>query len=711
MSKARLLLPGLLLLLAGLLAIVPTGRAQAPTSSRYAFADTTLLRDTLGLRFDRLFETADSLRMLPDSLRAHIIRYRLSMTRLVAMADSMGVPVDSVGVMIARELFNPFAAGNAAPSRTLFRYTSEYSIVRSTSNWVNGGDLQLLRGKLNLINNTVINMNRNDAGGRLSLRQTRSSSTDASWRMSSNLSLGGRAVISGYDQFDPGSIDNQQETKSDFQVSAKSRQQYSRGLTSELNLFAGLLNLENVGQIKRGITGDVNGRVRATRGSWFSNDLSGALNGNLAHTRRPSATTTLNTQDLAGSLRGVLQLYPQSRVGFSMNYSARHSGVETPTEADTVNRLITSSAAADGTLKLRVDNDRYLNLTGNVGTTENPLSGTRVDVGYRAEARWSHGPWAMDADYADGTRESEFVRRGNTPAYVDPAVDRRASVRITRPLGPKLVAEVRGDISLSQSRPRSLEAGEATPTTPRDSYRQSYRIEGRYNATQKFTTRLAMEVGLARSINIPAASTANNTDTRTYRGEWNWSYRLLRGFTASQTNVVLADYQFYPFAPERNDLSLDYNMLTNLNATITPRLSIELIHNARQQPSGEWRILSDGSGVMLPADENRNYTLRSRVLWQPSRALSFQLTPEYQAIDRTGTVAGVESPTRTSRRLTFSGGVNLDVALGRRGKIQGGVNRSFTSDQATRYSSGVPQPSPVAEQDYWNGSLQLSWEL
>ena len=40
--------------------------------------------------------------MLPDSLRAQIIRFRLPLRRLVSMADSMGVPVDSVGAVIAR---------------------------------------------------------------------------------------------------------------------------------------------------------------------------------------------------------------------------------------------------------------------------------------------------------------------------------------------------------------------------------------------------------------------------------------------------------------------------------------------------------------------------------------------------------------------------------------------------------------------------------
>jgi hypothetical protein len=218
-------------------------------------------------------------------------------------------------------------------------------------------------------------------------------------------------------------------------------------------------------------------------------------------------------------------------------------------------------------------------------------------------------------------------------------------------------------------------------------------------------------VGLTRSINLPASSTSNNTDTRSYRGEWRWSYRLMRGLTASQTNTIVSDYQFYPFAPERNSLALDYNAVTNVNAVLTPRLTVELSHNARQQPYGDWRVLDDGSGVLLPANESTNYTLRSRVTWSPSPALSLLLTPEYQASDRTGTVGGEEAPTLTSRRLNFTGAANINVPVGNRGNLTGTVGRTFSSDRTTTYSQGLPQASPLAEQDYWNGSLQFSWEL
>jgi hypothetical protein len=115
--------------------------------------------------------------------------------------------------------------------------------------------------------------------------------------------------------------------------------------------------------------------------------------------------------------------------------------------------------------------------------------------------------------------------------------------------------------------------------------------------------------------------------------------------------------------------------------------------------------------VLLPADESLNYTLRAQVVWAVTHGLSVRLLPEYLASDRTGTTNGVETPTRSTRRLGLGGGVNLDIALGTRGHLQGDISRQFTDDRSTTYRNGVPQPSPLAEQDFWNGSLGLTWDL
>ena len=707
MKPIRRLVPAALVLLAGLGSSVLPGRAQAP-SGRFAFADTTLLRDTLGLRFERLFQTADSLQMLPDSLRSMMIRYRLPMRRLIAMADSMGVPVDSVGDVITRERFNVFA--NGAEPRTNFKYTSTYTIAKNSSVWENGGEYSRSRGNLLLNNSTTISMQRTTAGGRLSLLQNRASRSEANWKLTPNFSAGGQASLSGFDQVDPSlATSNEGERKSEFQLSTRTRQRPSRDFTSELNLLAGYLDLKNVSQVKRGLSSDLNGRVRSLAGNWFSHDLTGDLNGNLSRTRRPVSTTTLGTSDFSATGRGALLMFQASPIGLAVNYNARKTRVETPTEVDTVQRLITSGSGADATLRFRVDNDRYLNVTGNLGTNTT-LQGSRRDKGARAQGRWAEGPWALDTDYADLIGNSNYPRRNGSFGYREVQDNRTANATLTRPVGTRITAKLTTSVSLSQYRSQAL-ADSAQPPTPRDNYRQSYRVEALYNGGEKLNTGVALDVSLTRAVNLPSTATSNNTDTRAYRAEWRWSYRMLRGLTASQSNTVEADYESFPFASERNDVTLDYNSVTTLAAIITPRLTVGITHNARQQPHGDWAVLPDGTAALLPSDENLNYTLRAPVTWSPSPVLSFTLTPEYTASDRNGTTNGIEAPARRSRRLNLAGGANVNMKLARKGLLTGSINRTFSSDRSTTFLNGLPQASPLSEQDFWNGSLQLSWEL
>jgi hypothetical protein len=473
MKALRRLAPALLALACALAAGLLPRHADAQTAGRFAFADTTLLRDTLGLDFSRLFETADSLQMLPDSLRAQMIRYRLPIPRLVTMADSMGVPVDSVGPAIRRESFNPLSFGATATPRTDFRYSSGYNFGKTNTTWSNNSDYSYARGTLFLRNGTEIVLERNTNGGRLSLRQTRNSSSEAGWKVSPGVSLGGRATLSGYDSSDPNSTTNEGETKSDVQLSSRMRQQLRRDLQSELNVFAGYLDLKNFSLVKRGLSSDANGRLRFTRGDWLSHDLTGGMNGNLSRTRRPSSSTTLRTSDLSSTLRGALQVFAQEPIGLNVNYALRNTRVETPTEADTVNRLLTSTGTLDGTLRLRLDNNRTLSLAANLGRNE-LLTGSRRDRGVRADGRWVQGDWSLDADFSRTIGDSRFPPTATASDRTTATPAPRSRVRSGRASSPRRPATSRCRSSARRPSPtRPRRRRRATPTASPTGSRRS----------------------------------------------------------------------------------------------------------------------------------------------------------------------------------------------------------------------------------------------
>jgi hypothetical protein len=367
------------------------------------------------------------------------------------MSDSMHVDVDSVGIYIDRERFNPLAATYVAQGQGSFKYRSGYNIGRSTTSWLNGADFLLQRGPMLLRNGTEITIDRTNASNGLSLRQNRSSRSEATWRVSKNVSMGGVATLSGYDATDPGAITDQQERKTEVQFSSRSRQQMRRGVTSDLNLLAGFLNLNNFSQIKRGLSGDLNGHSRVERGDWFSHDFTAGVNGNISRTRQPASTVTLGTHDLSANLRGGLQLYQATPVGLNVNYQARRTTVETPTAADTVNKILTTNAGVDATVRLRVDNNRYLNLTGNVGINSS-LTGDLHDKGWKVLGRWVQGPWQLDYGGGNTLRLSERPRQSGGGGYDENQDDRQANATLERPFGRRLTTRLKGEIGLSQFR-------------------------------------------------------------------------------------------------------------------------------------------------------------------------------------------------------------------------------------------------------------------
>ncbi len=707
------------------------GRAQQAVSARFAFSDTTLLRDTLDLHFDRLFPTADSLQMTPDTLRALMIRYRLvvprmSIARLLQLADSLSLPVDSVGPVFDRERYNPLTNGGAHRSLTDFQYTSGYDIQRTTTTWTNGSQYRLVRGPTYLNNLTNVELQRFTSSGAVTQRQNREATTEAGLTLNRSVSFGGRSYQLRFFSIDPGSPTTQDETKNEYSLTARAKKG-NKAVLTEANLASGWLDDHSTAAIKQGFSGSADGKVRIQRGTTFSHDLSGTLTGNLSRSRTPGQQIDLNTHDFSTNLRGNLAVLPNAPLGLNVNYAFRHTRVETPitivrydttltplTRIDTVdvgliNRIVNRGKSGDATLRMRLDNDRYLTLTGNLGLSDSP-TGTRKDGSGKTTLRWLIAGAALDANYSDTRGTSVFTRQRGGGGYLEHDLSRAADGQLVRTLGRRFVTKLIASIGLDQYR-YVAQADSATPPSPRDAYRQLYRVELSYNPSEKMTSGVVVQVGLTRDINILSSTTGSNDDVRSYRGEWRWNYRLFHSLTVTQNNQLTADYQQYPFVSARNALSLNHNTLTSLSAHLPGNFFIDVQHNTSRLPRGSYLPAADGLNYLQLSDDSRNYTLSSSIRYQPAPALGIHVEPHYTSSERSGTVNGVQTKQRTDMGMDFSGGVDLNWKVGPKGQLTGRVSRSYSDPRTINYLNGVGTLTPRAETDFWIGNLQLSWSL
>ncbi len=699
---ALLLLP---VALEVVLAVIP-GHAQQAESTRYAFADTTLLRDTLGLHFDRLFPVADSLSLTPDTLRALSIRYRWSLQRMVHLADSLRMPVDSVGVYLERERFNPLAS--TVKQLTTFRYSSGYTVQQTSTTWSNTGDYKLVMGSLFLQNTTTIQIDRYTAGGQTSVRQSRSSGTEGGWRFSPDFSLGARANLDRFNSRDPGSLNNQGERKNDFQLSLRTRQQPVKALRSEVNFFSGLLDLNNLQQVKRGLSADLNGTLRLQT-PWVTHDFSGQVNGNLSRLRTPANPVSTRSSDLSNNLRGTLGLLPGRPVGLNLNYSVRRTRVEIPATTGTTTRR-TFDSGSDATLRLRQDNDRYVNLTGRYGAQTIDVTSSRRDLGFGVDGRYLMAGWNLEGRFSLTRTRSENPHIDNTGGYGESLRVATIDGTVSRNLTRKILLRASGGVSLNASRIFVI-GNYSNPKPDNDQYRQNYRIETQYNGSTRFNSGLVLNVTRSMLVNLPAGSTNANSVTNNYKAEWRWSYRLLKGLTATQNNTVSADYIHFNFLPASDRLSLDYSSATSLNAVLSPRFTVDVRHNVKHTPSGAYTEFPDGLYYLSRSEVNDNSTLSARLAYTPGPTLSFFMQPDYLAGERNASQSGTLAPTRINRSLNFSAGASLNLPLGPKGRLTGDILRTYRTDRLINYTRGVPQVQPRTESDFWNGSLQLSWEL
>ncbi|HET9327206.1 MAG TPA: hypothetical protein VFQ05_10560 [Candidatus Eisenbacteria bacterium] len=708
LRKLSLLLVPALLVAASVL----PGRAQEDLTGRYAFADTTLLRDTLGLTFRGLFRLADSLEIAPDTLRAHSIRYRLPLSRLVAIADSMHVPVDSVGVTLLRERFNPLAARTAGVND--FTYSTTYNLFQTRSSWLNGADYNFVYGALFIRNVTTIVLDRLETSGATTQIQTRDSNTEGGWRLNPDYSVGARALLYGYDSDDPTTVSNVADRRSEYQLSLRTRQRPSPRINSELNLFAGMQERHDQEQDKHGWSAEANGRFRQTIGAWFVHELNGKATASRSRVLLATASNHENTHDLIGNLNGNLSLFNNARVGFKTTYALQGSDVaDANLTTGVIDRLGSNRLALDAALRSRLGPDGFVTLTQRIAHNEQitALNGpsARNTSGTTLDARTTYWGWGVEGRFSLNHANGESPELSATGGYGEKSQLRNLEGSLTRRLFGHLDTRINARIGLNSYRYHVIGVYPTPPVT-RDQALQSYQIDGTYVFTKDFNSGLMLEVMRNQLVNIPSASTSANNTLRTYRAEWRWTYRLLAGLTASQRNTLGANYTSYNFLTGADRVALDYGTLTTLNAVLTPRLSIDLTHSGQVQPSGGWTRLSDGEYVFRPADESRIFSLLTRFQYTPSPLLSLTFWPKYRSTSREGTLNGVTTPQRDNRNLTFEGTASLNIPIGSRGTLSGNVGRQYYADRSTDFSSGVAEPSPLSEQDYWTGSLQFSWK-
>jgi hypothetical protein len=751
---ALLLLPALL----EIFLVVLPGRAQQESQSvRFAFADTTLLRDTLGIHFDRLFPLADSLMITPDSLRAQAIRYRLPLTRIVFLADSLRMPVDSVGTVMERERFNALALSRQRLAK--FGYNSGYVVSGGTSTWTNDTDYNLRAGPWFVRNTTSVSLSRSGGSQELSFSQSRASTTELSWEVIRDFSLGARVGLQRNASFSqPATIYDFSKRNDQYQVSLRARPSFGRDLKTEVSLFGGPFSEPFSTYDKSGLNAVLNGRVRYTRGNWLYEDVS-VQSTNKFGTARYVGRGQFSTQDYTQDLRSSLSLLENKPASVRLDLAMRKDLAEKPDlsivtttrvladttvvvadTSDIVRQDPSGNRSADLQLRLRRDQDRFLILDGIVGDNQRLLSDSRngrfivlpssgTNRALSASGRYTLVGWLAEARFSYGVPVAQVPRRdaAHRSSGGDTTVDFREEQRtrarsiegtLSRQFFGDLTLKATGHVTLSSLRSSVTDSsyrqvvttGRVQGTFDRDDYEQGYRIEASYSPLQRFSTSLALDVTRRSQLVLPAAGSSRSNEVRSYRANWTWSYRMLPGLTVIQLNQLGADYTHQLFAAGQT-VVLSYLTQTNLNAVLSPRLTVQITHRSTDQPNGDFAVQPDGTILFSPSTTRREYALSGSISYSPSAFLTLSVLPYYSATNSETTSGDQAVPSQQQRSLTMSGGANMNLPVTRKGRLIGDIRRSFQAQRSTSFTAGIPTTTPRAQNDYWDGTLRLSWEF
>jgi hypothetical protein len=314
----------------------------------------------------------------------------------------------------------------------------------------------------------------------------------------------------------------------------------------------------------------------------------------------------------------------------------------------------------------------------------------------------------LEGRFGHDFSNSATPQLSDSGGYGERSENRSLEGTLSRQFGKKLTGRLNGRISLARFRYYAIGRYTTLPV-PRDQAQQSYRLEAIYTASTDFNTGGALEVDRTELDNLPSSSVLSNNVARTYRVDWNWTFRLLSNLTATQRNTALASYSDYTFNGLNNRLSLDYTTNTTLNTVLSPRLTLDLLHVAEGVQGGNYLLQPDGLSYFLPADDTKNYTLGARLNWTPVTGVSLGIGPTYRSNRRFGTTNGVSVLQRDNGNLTITGSASLNLAVGSKGKLTGAFGRNYQDDLTTAY--GTNASSIKTQTDYWTSNLQFTWHL
>ena len=395
-------------------------------------------------------------------------------------------------------------------------------------------------GSLFLQNTTNVQIDRYTAGTQTSLRSP---------------ALGDRgrlAVLAGllprragqprpFQQPRPGSINNQGESKNDFQLSIRTRQQPRRALRSEVNFFSGLLDLSNFQQIKRGASADLNGTLRL-QSRYVTHDLSGQVNGNLSRTRtprphqhpherpeqQPARHPRAPARQAGGTQPELLHPPHPGRDPHGLGHDPAGAHVQqqrrrhpAPASEQRPLRERRPGATAPRTRRRAAR------------STPRPAA---QDLGFGLDGRFLLAGWNLESRFSLTNSRSEYPTRAATGGYGESLKVATIDGTLSRKLTRKILLRATGSVSLNSYR-YFIIGNYPNPPVNRDQYRQNYRIETQYSGSTRFNSGLVLDVTRNLLVNLRAGSTASNTEASAYRAEWRWSYRMLPGLTATQKQL------------------------------------------------------------------------------------------------------------------------------------------------------------------------------